>query len=74
MSSHIKTIIELSEIDIKLISDVELLIIIKKIDLILQKLRIEKIINMQTNNYNYYMQNLELLSNICYLVNEVKDK
>ena len=74
MSSHIKTIIELSEIDIKLISDVELLIIIKKIDLILQKLRIEKIINMQTNNYNYYMQNLELLSNICYLVNKVKDK
>lgn len=74
MSLHIKNIIELTEIDIKLISDVELLIIIKKIDLILQKLRIEKIINMQTNNYNYYMQNLELLSNICYLVNEVNAK
>ena len=74
MSLHIKNIIELSEIDIKLISDVELLIIIKKIDLILQKLRIEKTINMQTNNYNYYMQNLELLSNICYLVNEVNAK
>ena len=74
MSSHMKRIIELSEIDIKLISDIELLIIIKKIDLIVQKLRIEKFINMQSNNYNYYTQNIELLSNICYLVNEVKDK
>ena len=74
MNSHMKRVIELSEIDIKLISDIELLIIIRKIDLIVQKLRIEKFINMQSNDYNYYMQNLELLSNICYLVNEVKDK
>ncbi len=74
MNSHMKRVIELSEIDIKLISDIELLIIIKKIDLIVQKLRIERFINMQNNDYNYYMQNLELLSNICYLVNEVKDK
>lgn len=74
MNSHMKRVIELSEIDIKLISDIELLIIIRKIDLIVQKLRIERFINMQSNDYNYYMQNLELLSNICYLVNEVKDK
>lgn len=74
MNSHMKRVIELSEIDIKLISDIELLIIIKKIDLIVQKLRIERFINIQNNDYNYYMQNLELLSNICYLVNEVKDK